>query len=307
MGKNFAEELLKTGKHTVTAVTRAGSKADLPQGVQVTEVDYNDDGSSLVSALRGQQFLVITLSVRAPEDTHTKVVNAAAKAGVPYIMPNAYGADIQNKQLAEDNLIGKQYLANCAQVEKAGASYIAMVCGFWYQWSLSCGEPWFGFDIKNRKVTLYDDGKTKINVSTLRQCGRALAALLSLPESGATPALEQWKNKPFYFASFRLSQREMLDSVQRVTKTSDSDWTISYETTTERYKNGLEAMQKGDFTGFPKAMYARAFMHGDGDYEKTKTLCNGMFGLPKEDLDEETKVAVDLVESGWSVFEELGG
>ena len=274
------------------------------------QVDYDDDdGQSLESALKGQQFLIITLSVRAPPRLHSEIVKAAAKAGVPYIMPNVYGPDIEDKALTQSDLYGKSSLEKCAEIESLGSSYIAMVCGFWYEWSLALGEQWFGFDIKNKKVTFFDDGKTCINVSTWAMCGRALAALLSLPESGASPALSQWKNKPFYFASFRVCQRDMLDSIQRVTGTTDTDWEITHEPTDKRYKDGLEEMQRGIMTGFAKAMYSRIFFpsgdgehSGDGDFESRRELTNGLLGLPKEDLDEATKRAVDMVESGWNPF-----
>jgi uncharacterized protein YbjT (DUF2867 family) len=69
VGKYIAQELAKTGKHVVTALTRPGSK--LPDGVRAVNVDYNDE-SSLVSALEGQQLLIITVSVMEPPDTHSK-------------------------------------------------------------------------------------------------------------------------------------------------------------------------------------------------------------------------------------------
>ena len=265
-------------------------------------MDY-DDEASLVSALQGQQFLAITLSVRAPPDTHSKLVQAAVKAGVPYIMPNMYGFDKENKSFAEESLVGATYIKYITELESLGASYIAMVCGFWYEWSLALGEPWFGFDIKERKVTFFDDGNTRINVSTWQQCGRALAALVSLPESGASPAISQWKDKSLYIASFKLSQRDMLDSLHRVIGTTDKDWTITYEPTAQRYKNGIDEMQKGAMTGFAKALYSRCFYpNGDGDYESSRGLANDLIGLPKEDLDEATKRAVEMVESGWNPF-----
>lgn len=301
LGKHFAEELLKTNKHLVTALVRAGSKT-VPQGVKTVQVDF-DDEESLVLALKGQQFLVITLSVRAPADVHSKIVHAAVKAGVPYIMPNAYGFDVRNKSLNEGGLYdnSKRY----TEIESLGASYIVMVCGFWYEWSLGLGEPWFGFDFKNRTVTFFDDGKTVVNVSTWKQCGRALAALLSLPESGASPAVSDWKNEPFYFASFRVSQRDMLDSIHRVIGTTDKDWKITHETTAQRYKDGLAELQKGQMTGLAKAMYGRVFYpNGDGDYESSKGLANDLLGLPKEDLDEATKRTIEMVESGWNPLAE---
>ena len=88
-------------------------------------------------------------------------------------------------------------------------------------------------------MTFYDDGKTQIDVSTWDQCGRAIAGLLSLPESGTSPCVADWKNKPLYINSFKVSQRDMLDSLHRVLGNTDKDWTIDYEPTDQRYKRGL--------------------------------------------------------------------
>ncbi|KAK3390045.1 hypothetical protein B0H63DRAFT_409912 [Podospora didyma] len=302
VGKHFAESLLKTGKHTVTAITRSGSKnpSDLPKGLKVAEVDYNDE-SSLVAALKGQQFLVITMSVMAPPDTHEKLVVAAAKAGVPYVMPNAYGGDITNEKLNSEGMHGTSVKAHIGSIEKQGVSaWVAMCCSFWYEWSVSAGSSAYGFDIKEKTVTFYDEGTEKINTSTWEQCGRALAALLSLKElpedeSDKSPTLSQWKNKPFYVSSFLVSQRDILDSLHRVLGTTDADWKISYENSGERYKGGIEAMQKGDRSGFVKAMYVRAFFPtGDGNFEAKHGTANGVLGLPKEDLDEATKRAAEM-------------
>lgn len=265
-------------------------------------MNYNDE-ETLISALHGQQFLVITLSVTAPSDTHTKIVQAAVKAGVTYIMPNVYGFDIRNKSLCEDDIYSAAALQRCEEIVNLGGSYIAAVCGFWYEWSLALGEPWFGFDLKNKKATFFDNGNTKINSSTWAQCGRALAALLSLPTSDASPSVSEWKNEPFYFASFKISQRDMLDSIHRVKGTTDDEWEIRFESTAQRHKDGLADMQNGIMTGFAKAMYSRAFFpNGDADYKSSRGLANGQLGLPDDDLDAATKRAIDMVESGWNPF-----
>ncbi|KAF2259492.1 NAD(P)-binding protein [Lojkania enalia] len=300
VGSHYANSLLETGKHTVTAITHAGSKGTLPAGVQVAKVDY-DDESSLVAALTGQQVLIITLSVFVPPETHDKLVKAAVKAGVSYIVPNTHGGDINNDRLAADSPYMRAAQNYCKQVEELGSSYIAVSCGFWYEWSLALPEQWFGFTIKDRKVTFFDDGNTKISTSTWIQCGRAMAALLSLPESGATPCLQDWKNKTLYFSSFEVSQRDMLDSLHRVLGTTDKDWEITYEPTEKRFKEGNEELAKGIFTGRAKSMYSRSFYpNGDGNFE-SKTV-NKLFALPKEDLDEATKRTVEMVESGWKPF-----
>ena len=262
-------------------------------------MNYDDDEQALVSALQGQQFLVITLSAQAPPDTHSKIVKAAAKAGVPYIMPNVYGSDIQNKSLCAEDLYGTGCLERCAEIESLGISYIAMVCGFWYEWSVAFGDASFGFDIKNKKVTFFDDGKTPVNVSSWNQCARSLVALLSLPETGASPSVSHWKNKPFYLTSFKVSQRGILDSIHRVSGTTDKDWEITYKPSAQRYKNGIEEMQKGNRMGFVKAMYTHSFYpNGGGEFESIRGLDSKLLGIPKENLDEATKRAVDLTKAG---------
>ncbi len=262
----------------------------------------NSDEPSLVTALKGNDVFVITLGVRSPPGTHAKLVNAASKAGVPWIMPNLYGWDILNTKLLSETPYGQSVMATVAEAENSSASWVAMVCGYWYEWSLATGEQWFGFDFKNKKVTFYDDGKTRIDVSTWLQCGRALAALLSLPvrKEGNQIALDDFKNKPMYISSFKVSQRDMLDSIHRVTGDTDTDWKILYKNTDQRFKDGQEEMKNGDFKGFAKSMYARSFMNGDGEFESKRGLDNEKLGLPKEDLDEATERTLNMVKNGWN-------
>jgi hypothetical protein len=304
---HFVEGLLKTGKHIITAVTRTESKATFPDAVKVARVDYSDE-DALISALKGQQFLVITLPGPAPPELHSKLVQAAAKAGVPYIMPNAYGHDILNERLASEDLYGAGCIKRCQEIQDLGMSYIVMTCGFWYEWSVAFGEPAFGIDIKTKKAVFFDDGKTETNTSSWIQCGRALAGLLSLKElpedeNDTSETISNWKNKPMYITSFKTSQRGILDSINRVMGTKDDDWEIEYQNSEERYKKGLEDLKAGNRLGFARAMYTRIFYpNGDGEFETKRELANEMIGLEREDLDVATKRAVDMVESGWSPF-----
>ncbi|KAK5627652.1 hypothetical protein RRF57_003367 [Xylaria bambusicola] len=298
LGRYFVEELLKTGQHTITALTRGGSGNKLPADVNIVEVDYSSE-ESLVAALQGQEFLAIVLSSMAPPETHSLIVKAAGKAGVSYIMPTTYGADITNENFVRDELYHQGALAKVKEIESLGLSHITMCCGFWYEWSLALGENAFGIDIKSKKAILFDNGTTKLSVSTFRQCGRAFAALLSLPESGATLSLSDFKNKPFRFNSFRVSQRDMLDSVQRAQGTTDKDWDIQSEPSSKRVADGFADMRKGNRLGFVKAMYSRAFYpSADADYEERHSISNEILGLPRENLDEITGGLVKGLEDG---------
>ncbi|KAF1952600.1 NAD(P)-binding protein [Byssothecium circinans] len=306
MGQHLTEHLLKTGKHIVTAITRPDSTSKVPDGVKVAHVNYSgDDLSALVEALKGQQFLLVTMSVMAPRDTMSKLIRAAAQAGVPYILPNWFGHDPSNKKLCDECFLSGINEPVRTEIESLGvSSFIQLCCNFWYEFSLGGGPNRYGFDFVKRSLVLFDGGKVAINTSTWAQCGRAVASLLSLKEfpddeADKSTTLSQFRNKPVYIASFLLSQLDMFESVKRVTGTTDADWTITHESAEERWKDSYGAITKGDFSGFTKMLYSRTFFpNGGGDYQSSRGLDNEVLGLPKEDLDERTAVAIKMGEAG---------
>lgn len=279
-------------------MSRKDSGNKLPEGVLVAPVDY-DDEDTIVAALKGQQFFIITMAPTAPRDTHSKLVQAAAKSGVPYVMPNGYGADIENVKFGEDTLLGPVAKANRDEIERLGMQWVTMCCGFWYDYSLAGGDARFGFDFDKRSLTIYDDGNTVISVSTLSQVGRAVAKVLSLkelPEDGndTSLTLSTFLGKGVYTKSFAISQNDMFESVKRVTGTTDADWTITHEDTKTRYEDGLAQVKAGNMAGFGKLLYARAF-YPDELSDTSEKVQNELLGLPIENLDESTKVGIDLV------------
>lgn len=271
----------------------------LPAGLKVQKVDYNNQ-ASLVEALKGQEALVITMGFGAPPDQQTKLINAAATAGVPWILPNEYVHNWAHPGLSQDLLsMDEGHTADREHIEKLGkSSWIGVICGSWYEFSLGGGPERYGFDLKKREVTFYDDGNTKVNTSTWPQCGRAVANLLALKvlpddENDTSACLSHHKNQFIYISSFAINQRDMLDSVLRVTKTTPSDWQIKYEPCRERYKAGLAKHHQGDSLGLFELVYARMFYpDGSGNYERSMGLQNDILGLPEEDIDEYTTLAV---------------
>ena len=303
IGEYMVKYLLKTGQHKVTALTREDSKSIMPEGVIVKKVNY-DDPSSLVTALQGQDILIITMNAMAPPESQLKLVDAAADAGVPWIMPNEYSSDPTNESMQKEIMLGDGRVKVRKHIEQRGvSSWIGFACSFWYEYSMAAVPETYGFDFPNKTVTFYGDGTTKINTSTWELCGQATAALLSLkilPEDAHDKSLtlSKLRNDHMYISSFLVSQRDMLDSVLRVTGEKETDWTIKHEDVKERYNAGVAQMKTGDRMGFVKLLYARVFYPGDGDYESKKGLHNEALGLPKEDLDEATKRAVDFAARG---------
>lgn len=287
----------------MTAITRTDSTATFSSGVQIKKVDYSDP-STLVSALQGQDALIITMSVFAPPDTQTKLIDAAAAAKVPWILPNEFGGDPLDIEQGKDNFFSAGKAKYRQHIEELGkSSWIGIACGFWYEFSLAGGPYRYGFDFKEKSLTMFDEGETKICTSTWPQCGRAVAALLSLklePEGEGNVSLStHFKNKPAYISSFTVSQRDMLESVLRVTGTEMKDWKITNVDVKERYRSGVEEFQKGNMLGYAKLLYARSFFpESSGDFSATKGLDNEVLGLPKEDFDEFTRLGIQMAEKG---------
>ncbi|KAK4569390.1 hypothetical protein LTR86_003153 [Recurvomyces mirabilis] len=300
IGSVIVEVLLAKGQHTITAITRPDSTSTLhPDLHHIQKVDLANH-TSLISALKGQDILIISLNVMAAPSTQTDLINAAAEAGVRYIIPNEYGGNYSNAAFGDSVGLGGKALAIRKHIEEKGMKWIAICCGFWYEFSLSGAELRYGFDFPGRKFTMFGDGEQKITTSTWPQVGRAVAAVLALPEkmSDGGSSIEKYGNSQVVVASFRVNQKDMFASVLRVTGTKESDWTISHEDVEARYKRGREMMMKGDMVGFGIQLYSRSFFP-DGKADNFEMLQNEELGLPwEEDLDEATRVAVGYSESG---------
>jgi len=304
MGRYVCNELLRHGKHVVTAITRPNSSSTIPEGVKKVVVDQ-DDESSLVAAMEGQDFLMITLNAGLPQiETHEKLVHAARKAKIRYVMPNLYGPDfVANEKLLEKSLVGGFSAKMVQQVRDAGLTPIVLICGFWYEWSLGVGPMAWGFDLQKRCLTIVDDGNTKTNTSTWLQCGRAVAALLDLkifPDDANDHdvTLSRYFDQYVYIDSFLVSQREMFESMKRVTGTTDADWTITQETAEARYADAVATLTPANPASRVKGMYTSVWFKGAGGDYTSKGMQNEALGLPKEDLDEATKRTFELIEKG---------
>ena len=325
MGKYITKALLDGGKHEVTAVTRGGT--EIPQGVKVAKVSY-DDPASLTKALEGQDVLIITMGTRAPRDTQPKLVEAAAAANVPFVLPNAWGIESTHATLGTNTLLGPPAMAAINKIEELGKSaWIMFNTGFWYTHSLATASA-YGFDLNNKTVTFFDEGTAKINnivsdllsssikdrsrpltiavQQTWEKAGEAVKSLLSLPidnQGDSEAALSDYKNKQVYVSGWLLSQKDIFQSVLRVSGTKESDWMIKYEPAAQRYEEAKKRLFSGDGTAYTPMLYSRTYYdNGDGSFESRHKLDNEKLGLTpetQESLDEQTKIAIELAASGY--------
>ncbi|KAH8731797.1 hypothetical protein GQ44DRAFT_755189 [Phaeosphaeriaceae sp. PMI808] len=299
IGSQIVSALLAKKQFNITALSRANSKCTFPGDVKIARIDYaNPD--TITKALKGQDALIITLSVFAPKDTQSKLLHAATTAGIPWVLPNEFG--VYNTEAAYVETIGPSKTQDRELAASLGLSWLGVTCGFWYEYSLSGG--YYGINIAKREVTFFDDGNQKLNTSTWALVGRGVAAILSLPilpddERDGKPTLSGYRNKMVYISSFAVSQRDMFESLKRVTGTEDGDWRIESVSARERLAEAKEQWKTGNREAFGRFLYTRYFIDGEGLFEKTHGLDNERLGLEEEELDKATDAAIKLDESGW--------
>lgn len=294
IGTHIVTALTATKKFNITAITRPDSTSPIPAGLAVAKVNY-DSHAEVVAALKGQDVLIITLAMHVPQDQQHKLIEAAAAAGVSYVLPNEFGSDNSNPNMHAPVMLfgGKnQYLEKTEQLGKS--AWIGFVTNPWYDWCFTRGL--FGIDVKNRVAKFYDDGNTRTNTSTMAQVGRGVTALLSLPlkTTDGSPSLEGYRNRYVYVSSFLTTQNEMLSEVQRVTGTKPADWQVSYTPTEQVKEEGKNKwLKEGDFSGMIGYMFGTYFSKDlGGNFEHKKN--NAALGLPQEDFEQATRLAVDV-------------
>lgn len=302
IGSVSTKHLISENKHKLTGITRADSKTPLPSGLHETKaVDYDNHGT-VVEAMKGQDVLIVALSISAPPDLQNKLANAAAEAGVQYILPNEFGSDQEQTELGKETFMGPPILGVRKHIEEVGKGkthWIGLSSSVWYEFSLARGPTGFGFDFDKKEAEFSGDGNVKINTSTWPQVARAVASLMSMKilpedENDKAPCLSHWNDKPVLFTSFLISQRDMLHSILRVTGDNEGDWKIKEVDAKERYNRGMKMIQEGDmYNGFGIILYSRIFYPAEEANFSAKVQ-NKLLGLPEESLDEATKVGLQM-------------
>jgi len=291
LGKPTIDALVGLGAHTITAIQRPEAASTFPTGITVKKGNLKDE-AFLTEVLKGQDALVLMPPLAQLVELQEPAIRAAANAGVPYILPSEFGPDPFAGQLVEENelLIAKKHIRDL--IESLGvSSWISIAVGPWFDEGLTQGM--WGIEPKTRKATIWRGADAKMNTATISHTAEAVAAVLSLPEADLT----KYKNKAVYTPSFHLTQRDILDAVQRATGTTDMDWDIKTHDFNEVAKEYEYQIAQGDGVAPFIKFFVTHFLEGHGgdfnhkvdsmELEKLEQL-----GLHKEDLIQAIKVAL---------------
>jgi len=286
LGAPTLAALIKQNKHNITIITRQDSSATFPESdsVKVHKGDYASD-QFLLSALKGQDVLVLILGIPALGDEQKRLIDVAAKAGVKYVLPTEFGSDTGHAKLLEavPLMNGKKDVQE--RIKALGMKFVAVITNPWINYSLKHGM--FDINVDDRKATLYTDC-APFNTTTIHTVAEGIAKLLSLPEQTLSTT---YANSYVFISSFQLTQPQLFDAVLRATGTTEAEWTIEKKTVQDRLDRGQEKIKSGDFTGMYDLVYGYAFKGGMGGDFQSK-VHNRALGLEQEDLDEVVRAIV---------------
>lgn len=138
-----------------------------------------------------------------------------------------------------------------------------------------------GFNLKDKKATIFDSGNEPFTGSNLPFIGEAIAAILRHPEITA--------NKYIEIASFVTTQNEVLKLLE---EESGVKWEVENTTTENSQRIADEKLAKGDYSSFRDYLKVYLFADEKGQSGKEEELANKELGLPKDDLKATVKAAL---------------
>ncbi|GLA70809.1 hypothetical protein AtubIFM55763_000983 [Aspergillus tubingensis] len=278
LGSHILNALLDTGVHHISVITRPENGKIFDNRVSVNRVDL-DDEASLVRCLISQDALIIALS---PESYAKQIslIRAAAGARVPYIVPTEFGSDPTHERLNREIGLAEMQKPFRALIEELGvSSWIGVVNGIFFDFNVRNG--FWGLDIRNRKVTFYDDGQVKINTSTLSWIAISLARFFSMPDE----FIQQHRNTWIYFSSFLVSQRDVFESAIRMTRTVQADWEVVRVNSKVAAQEAKKGMEDGDHMAVFSLLFALTFQEGFGSNFSDRLINYSAMGLSPPTLD----------------------
>lgn len=172
------QALSKAGFETTVLTRSAKGLHNIPDGVQVREVDYDSD-DSIKSALQGQDAVVSTVAMSAIPN-QKRMIDAAILVGVKHFIPAEFTVETRHPDARrlpllasvvdiEDYLAERQDRINWNVVGSGAAMEFAF-------------DPPFILDFDNHVATLWDGGDGAVSLSNFEIIAEAVVGVLQQPQ-----------------------------------------------------------------------------------------------------------------------------
>ncbi|KAJ5716419.1 isoflavone reductase family protein [Penicillium malachiteum] len=275
-GTEVLGALQREDAFNLSILSRKSSKSNFPPGIKVTKVDDDYPLDQLIKAFQGQDALVSTLPGR-PYTVHLRMIDAAIQAGVKRFIPTEYGNNTCPAAGELVTLYAEQakVAAYLKSKESAGLTWTAIHTGQFFDWGIE--SEWLDYHLEEKRVTIYDSGDKLWSTTNISTAATAVARVLLNPENT--------KNKAIFEASFTVSQRQVLETLERETGTA---WKVETMSSADAMKMATELDDK-DYSDGLKLLVLMLLYADDanrGANFENFGLSNELLGLPEESLAE---------------------
>ncbi|KAJ0421194.1 NmrA-like family protein [Aspergillus carlsbadensis] len=239
LGSVVLDELLKAG-YKVSVLTRsASSLKDVPNGVEVHEVDYTSQ-SSLQTALNGNDAVVSTVAGVAVS-SQKPLIDAAIAAGVQHFIPADYAMSLRAPEVRllppyTDVLAIENYLRARAQADGNNMAWTVVACGGFLEYSFDLP---FMIDLANRQIDIINGGDVPFSISEFRTVARAIVGVLQKPERVVEHCVQ--------VHGLLVTQYQVLGIAKKYSSDPEA-WIVNEKEAHVRFEEGMDMLRRGEFT-----------------------------------------------------------
>ncbi|KAH0276867.1 NAD(P)-binding protein, partial [Aureobasidium melanogenum] len=199
----------------ITIITRSSSTTIHPPNIPIVRIDYSLD--TLTQAFTNQDAVVCVVGPGGISLQKT-FIDAAVIAGVKRFIIDDFGWGSTTKGFEE---------------EVDGFTWTGLSTGNPIDWAMK-KFPMMGFDVKNHKAIIYDNGTERFTGTTLEGIGQAVVGTLQNPQATA--------NRFLKVQSINTCQNELLEAFLKIT---GEEWEVTRSTSKELIESGKADFESG--------------------------------------------------------------
>ncbi|KFY11551.1 hypothetical protein V492_04393 [Pseudogymnoascus sp. VKM F-4246] len=234
-GSVVLEELLKAGFKPTVLTRSASSIKDLPNGVEVCEVDYNSI-ESLQQALQGHDAVVSTVAGTAIAG-QKPLIDAAIAAGVQHFIPADYAMSLKSPGVRLlPPYTDVHEIENYLRARSDNINWTIVAPGGFLEYIFDLP---FVLDLPSRKIGIVNGGEVPFSTSEFRTAAQAVAGVLGQPGRVSDHCVQ--------VHDMLITQNMALEIVKKYDPNPQS-WTVSDEDGDVLFEKDLNMLKSGQLT-----------------------------------------------------------
>jgi hypothetical protein len=251
----------------------------------------NNDVEYLISALSAAQYelqkLLADASIAAGVRRYILADYGSCRSDDPYILDLLPSFRRKREvrehcmRLVEDQESSKSTTSH----PDSGFSWTSLFTGHFFDYGLK--SELLGFNIENKDGILFDEGNDTWSTSTTAQIGRGVVACIDNNQR-----LEATRNKILLIQSFRVSQRQVVNTINSLLKErGKKEMEVKKVSSRQFVRDRMEGAAKGEDLATEEMVAVLGIKRTD--WKGDPGFANGTLGLKEEDLTDIVKTALE--------------